>query len=121
MRDKRIWAAVLAIGLGAAIWAASPVVTGRKEPWDAAGPYYLLALLVSGFLVGFATRGSGSSAFVTTFVGLFLGQLLYMLAFLRIGPLIVIGLGFLGVYSGLGALAAVGGSRVGRWAPRARQ
>ena len=43
---------VLAMGLGAAIWLASPVVTGRREPWDAAGPYFPLSLFTAGVVAG---------------------------------------------------------------------
>ena len=43
---------VLAILLGAIIWALSPSVTGYAEPWDSQSPYYLLSLLMSGLVVG---------------------------------------------------------------------
>ena len=38
--------------MGAAIWVFSPMVTGRAEPWDAHSPYYWIALLISGVVVG---------------------------------------------------------------------
>ena len=38
---------------GAAIWALSPLLTGRAEPWDA-GLYYSGALLAAGLLSGVA-------------------------------------------------------------------
>ena len=42
----------LALALGAAIWLASPAMTGRREPWDAHSPYYVLALAGAGFITG---------------------------------------------------------------------
>ena len=47
----------LAVGLGAAIWLASPVMTGRREPWDAHSPYYVLALAGAGLLTGWLEPG----------------------------------------------------------------
>ena len=49
---KNLWVWLLATGLGAAIWVASPFVTGRREPWDAHSPYYILALAGAGFVTG---------------------------------------------------------------------
>lgn len=37
---------------GALIWLASPVMTGHREPWDAAGPYYTLSLGALGIVLG---------------------------------------------------------------------
>ncbi len=42
---------------GALIWALSPQITGRVEPWDASGPYYWAALFVVGFVSGLAAPG----------------------------------------------------------------
>ena len=42
----------LAVGLGLAIWLASPVMTGRREPWDAHSPYYVVALAGAGLVTG---------------------------------------------------------------------
>jgi hypothetical protein len=39
--------------LGFALWAASPVLTGYPEPWDADGPFYALFSLLSGALLAF--------------------------------------------------------------------
>ncbi len=43
---------ILAIALGALIWLASPMMTGRREPWDAHGPYYILSLFIAGAIAG---------------------------------------------------------------------
>ena len=42
----------MAAMLGAAIWIASPLITGRKEPWDAHSPYYVAALFGAGAVMG---------------------------------------------------------------------
>ncbi|MBI4342841.1 MAG: hypothetical protein HY599_05705 [Candidatus Omnitrophica bacterium] len=42
---------VLAMVLGAFIWAASPYVTGQVEPWDAETLYYPIALMSAGAMV----------------------------------------------------------------------
>ena len=39
---------------GVLIWALSPSITGRVEPWDAGGPYYWASLAVVGFVSGLA-------------------------------------------------------------------
>ncbi len=76
--------------LGAAIWLASPVLTGPEEAFDAFG-YYLLSLLVSGLLLGLAGRRAPGALYA----GLVLGQGLYILyrAISRpAGPLWLVGL-----------------------------
>ncbi len=55
MRMKLGW--LVAGVLGAAIWLLSPVVTGHREPWDAKGPYFLIALLIAGAVMGALQRG----------------------------------------------------------------
>ena len=60
---------VLAAALGAAIWIASPYVTGRREPWDAASPYYPLALLGAGAVMGWLGSGGVWRWAVAIYVG----------------------------------------------------
>ncbi len=45
---------------GVLVWALSPAITGRVEPWDANGPYYYAALFVVGFVSGLAAPGGAS-------------------------------------------------------------
>ena len=91
---------------GAAIWILSPLVTGHKEPWDADSLYYVVSLLVAGVLLG-AWRGRPIWHHA---VGIFLGQLLYLLVFLSAGPLIIVGAVFLAGYSLLCLVGAAVGS-----------
>lgn len=80
---------------GATIWALSPTLMGHVEPWDAEGVYYPVTLFVSGLVLGVI----GPRAIWAHAVGIVIGQFLYMLIFLPIGPLMVLGVLFLFVYS----------------------
>lgn len=95
---------------GAAIWALSPVVTGHAEPWDAGGAYYASALVLAGLVSGFAV----TAPLWASYVGSIVGQLLYMLVFLPPGPLIVVGVAFLLVWSLLFLAGAWVGARLHR-------
>ncbi len=81
--------------VGALIWAISPWITGRAEPWDADSPYYLVALLTGGMVLGFTWPKN----LWIVFLGIWLGQLAYMALFLPLGPLVVLGVGFSGGFS----------------------
>ncbi len=108
--DKRTppWGVVaVAAFFGVLIWAMSPAITGRAEPWDAAAPYYLVALLIAGFLSGLLT---GKPLWLH-YAGVIAGQFLYGLVFLAIGPLILLGVSFLAVYGLLFLAGAIAGQR----------
>jgi len=90
---------------GAAIWALSPVWSGQREPWDAGGLYYPAALFLAGIVLG----AIGPRAIWAHAVGIALGQLLYMLMFLPLGPLLLLGVVFLIAYS----LLTLGGAALG--------
>lgn len=90
---------------GAAIWALSPVFTGHAEPWDSDGLYYPLALFAAGIVLG----SIGPRAIWAHAVGVVLGQLLYMVIFLPLGPLLLVGIVFLAGYSVL----TLGGAGLG--------
>jgi hypothetical protein len=95
VKRSALSAAVIAAGLGAAIWALSISITGKEEPWDADWPFYSLALLVGGAISGaLVPRHLGMH-----YLGVVLGQLAYQLAFLKLGPLFIVGFAFLIAYS----------------------
>lgn len=94
--------------LGAAIWVLSPWVTGHKEPWDADGIFYVGALLAAGLVSGAVSP----KPLWAHYFGSFIGQLGYELLFLKIGPLFVIGIGFLLAYCLLFLAGAFGAGRV---------
>lgn len=91
-----------------AVWALSPGLTGFEEPWDAPGVYYYVALLVAGAVSGLVT----AKPLWALYVGSIFGQLLFGLMFLPIGPLAVIGLLFLFIWSLLFLVGAYFGSRM---------
>ena len=45
---------MLGLVFGAAIWWASPAITGRREPWDAPGWYFPASLFAAGLATGWA-------------------------------------------------------------------
>lgn len=96
---------LLAAVAGATIWALSPMVVERVEPWDAESFYYVFALLAVGFALGVFRP----HRIWRHYVGVFVGQLVYMLVFLPFGALIVLGVAFLALYS----LLAFAGAAVG--------
>ncbi len=99
-----------AAGLGAVIWAVSPIATGSAEPWDAESPYYFVSLFVAGAIVGLLCPRNIWSAFF----GIVVGQLVYLLVFLPSGPLLPLGVLFLLGYGLLSLLGAALASRFRR-------
>lgn len=95
---------------GAVVWALAPMATGHAEPWDAGGLYYPAALLLAGLLAGFVIPGP----LWMLYVGGVAGQFLYMILFLPAGPLIVVGVAFLLLWSLLLLGGAYAGSRLRR-------
>lgn len=102
-----ISAVVVSAALSAAIWALSATVTGQDEPWDAETPYYFIALMIAGALSGALIP----KHLWAHYVGAVLGQAAYEVAFLKLGPLFILGLVFLAGFSIIFVVAAaVGGS-----------
>ncbi|HZP92025.1 MAG TPA: hypothetical protein VFB20_03970 [Burkholderiales bacterium] len=99
---QALFAFLIAAAGGALVWALSPPLAGHREPWDADGPYYAIALFVAGFISG----GLVPKPLWAHYVGAVVGQMAYEAAFLTIGPLFLLGAGFLLGYSMLFLLAA---------------
>ena len=91
MKNRAVLAFVVAAVTGALIWAASPWLTGQREPWDAEFPFYFAALLVAGVIAGVLAP----KPLWAHYLGAFIGQLGYELIFLKVGPLFVLGAVFL--------------------------
>ncbi len=103
------WAvAAVAAFFGLLIWALSPAITGQAEPWDAGAPYYLLALPVAGFVSGLLTGGP----LWAQYTGVIAGQFAYGLIGLGMGPLMLLGIGFLAVYGLLFLAGSLPGLRM---------
>lgn len=99
---------VVAAVAAAAIWALSPWLTGHPEPWDTPGGYYFFALLFAGSASGLLKP----KPLWAHYVGAGFGQFFYGLLFLPIGPLAVVGLLFLVVWSLVFLAGAYGASLV---------
>lgn len=96
--------------IGTAIWALSTWTTGTLEPWDAEGFYYVGSLAAGGVISGLANP----RPLWAHYAGSVLGQLLYALVFLPVGPLIVLGVGFLLAFSALFLVGAFIGATLRR-------
>jgi hypothetical protein len=72
----RLSALLIGVCGGAAIWLLSPVITGRREPWDADGGYYAAALLGAGLIGGLLVP----RRWVAVAVGILVGQVLIFFA-----------------------------------------
>jgi hypothetical protein len=115
LKHERTISFSVAAALGAAIWGLSPLVTTAAEPWDAESPYYFVSLFVAGVLVGFLWPRQTWLAFI----GIVVGQLVYMFLFLPSGPLSPLGVLFL-IFFGLVSLLGLAlASRVRRGMGRA--
>jgi hypothetical protein len=105
VRKPAIAALVAAIA-AAIVWATSSSITGQAEPWDAGGGgYYMGGLLVAGLVAG----AIAPYALWAHYCGGIVGQLIYMLAFLPVGPLIGAGVFSLALFT----LILLAGSFVG--------
>ena len=100
----------VAAGFGAVIWAMSPLITGKLEPWDAESPYYFVSLLVSGVIVGALIP----KHVWAVLLGIVIGQSIYMMLFLPLGPLIGIGIVMMPLYGLLSLIGAVFAARIRR-------
>jgi hypothetical protein len=100
--------------LGAAIWVLSGSISGRSEPWDAPGMYYMGALIGSGALGGLLVPGH----WIEVAVGIFSGQAAVLVARVLAEPadggLWPLGILVLGLYTVLALAGAMLGSAVRR-------
>jgi hypothetical protein len=114
MNPRRWLAFLLGLILGAAIWLSSPWITGRAEPWDAEGGYYVGALLATGALGGILIPPH----WLSMALGILAGQLLVILGGVLADPasggLWPLGVVFLAVYSLLSLIGALFGALLRR-------
>jgi hypothetical protein len=106
VKSRAAFAFLLSAALGAAVWAFSIFLTGKDEPWDAEGLYYLVALGIAGAIAGAAVPDHLGAHYI----GAFSGQVAYELVFLKLGPLFILGLAFLAGYSIIFLVAAAAAS-----------
>jgi hypothetical protein len=99
----RAWQTLIISALASAsIWLLTPVLTSHREPWDADGSFYIVALVIAGAVAGTISP----RPLWAHYVGSFAGQFGYELFFLHIGPLVVVGAVFLVVYCAVFSIAA---------------
>ena len=108
----------LAVALGAAVWLASPLVTGRHEPWDAHSPYYVVALTGAGLLTGWLEP----RRFWRWSAAIYAGQCLAVFAQVLLwgadlGLFIPLGMIVLAIFTGLSLIGGLIGSAL-RGRPR---
>ena len=87
VKNRNLPAIVVAATTSALIWALSPLITGHREPWDAAWPFYWLALLIGGAISGAVIP----KPLRAHYLGSLMGQLAYEVVFLRVGGLFLLG------------------------------
>jgi hypothetical protein len=75
-RLSRLAVFIVGAGLGLALWVVPALLSDEPLPWDSQGAVLPVALLIIGFLLGFFGPGQP----VAALAGLFLGQLLVLLA-----------------------------------------
>jgi hypothetical protein len=107
LKPRRWLAFLLGLILGAGIWLLSPWITGRSEPWDAEGAYYVGTLFASGAFGGLLIPHH----WLSVAFGIFTGQLLVIiggvLADPSTGALWPLGVVFLGAYTTLALVGAL--------------
>lgn len=113
MKSRVVLALVVSAALGAAVWALSIPLTAKTEPWDAESPYYFVALAVAGAISGAVVPKHAWAHYL----GAMLGQVAYALAFLKLGPLFIIGFVFLAGYSLIFVTAAAVVARLRKGPP----
>jgi hypothetical protein len=115
MAERRRRAAyAIALVCGAGIWLLSPLVTGRGEPWDAAGWYYPGALFFAGCAVAILFPAHPG----VVAIGIVAGQILVLLGRVAAdssgGGLWPLGIVFLVGYGVIPLLGAALGAAGGR-------
>ena len=110
---SRVWVTIPVAAIAAGlVWAVSPWISGYREPWDAGGYFYILALLLAGAIAGLISP----RPLWAHYVGAVIGQLCYELIFLRVGALVILGAAFLLGYSVVFLLGAYAGGQLRHYA-----
>lgn len=93
---------ILPFLLGLTIWHTSPKITGKIEPWDSGGLYYLISLILIGVITGALNKNNFSLLnILLSYLGLVLGQIFFLSYFLPNPPsqYFGVGVGFICFYS----------------------
>ena len=84
--------------LGALIMWLSPAILLAEEPWDARGASFVLYLAAL-FFAGFIGAKLSKKYFYMVAVGVYLGQVVFLMAFIGGGPLFLVGMVYIAIYS----------------------
>ena len=104
-RNRNVVALIIGASFGAITWVSIVYFSGGAEPWDAEGSGYALWL----FLAGGASYLIYPCRPIITAFGVFAGQVFAAISWGQVGPLFLIGLLFVAIYS----LSALGGAWLG--------
>jgi hypothetical protein len=75
-RLTRLAVFIVGTTLGLVLWAVPALLLDEPLPWDSRGPLYAVALLIIGIFLGFV----GPGQLIAALSGLFIGQLIVLLA-----------------------------------------
>lgn len=70
--ESRLPAILVGLAIGFGLWALSPILLARREPWDTEWPAYTLTMLIGGAAAGWLLPGRAQ----WFYLGLWLGQVL---------------------------------------------
>jgi hypothetical protein len=73
---SRLAVFIVGVALGLALWLVPAIASDEPLPWDSQGPVFALSLLIIGLALGFLGPGQPIAAIA----GVFIGQLLVLLA-----------------------------------------
>ena len=76
LAGRAVLSFVLATAFGAGVWALSPALFGKDEPWDASLPVYLLSMAIGGFILAAICP----RLFWVPVAGIYIGQVTYCIA-----------------------------------------
>ena len=101
---KTKWVLLAGIACGAVVWALSVPITGMKEPWDSPGPYYIVAVFISGILAALPAPRYWWAAVI----GIFMGERIYAFVMIPNTRLLLLFGIFMGVMTLTWVPAAIG-------------
>ena len=84
------------------------LITGEVEPWDGSFSYYIISLMLVCAIAGVLIPRN----LWMVFIGVFMGQMIYMLIFIPSGPLLPFGMILLAGYSIISFGAALFAARI---------
>jgi len=117
---KTLLISLLSIFLGLTLWAFSLQLTGAIEPWDAKNIFIYIGILFGiGFSCSLLAGPARRKLFWLWPICTILGQVLYLLIFMKAGPAVILATLFLVIF-GLSSFLGSGVPAIGFWWRRKR-